>query len=50
MNKPGREPTRLVPVPSPNIIPERDVDKTPILEADPVKGPLVRKLFLRWFG
>ena len=33
MNKPGREPTRLVPVPSPNIIPERDVDKTPILEA-----------------
>ena len=33
MNKPKREPTRLVPVPSPNIIPERDVDKTPILEA-----------------
>ena len=33
MNKPRREPTRLVPVPSPNIIPERDVDKTPILEA-----------------
>ncbi len=27
-----REPTRLVPVPSTNIIPERDVDKTPILE------------------
>ena len=33
MNKPKREPTRLVPVPSPNIIPERDVDKTPILGA-----------------
>jgi len=27
-----REPTKLVPVPSTNIIPERDVDKTPILE------------------
>ena len=27
-----REPTRLVPVPSTNIIPERDVDKHPILE------------------
>ena len=25
--------TKLVPVPNPNIIPERDVDKTPILEA-----------------
>jgi branched-chain amino acid transport system ATP-binding protein len=29
---PKRKPTKLVPVPSPNIIPERDVDKTPILE------------------
>ncbi len=28
-----REPTKLVPVPSTNIIPERDVDKSPILEA-----------------
>ena len=27
-----REPTKLVPVPSTNIIPERDVDKHPILE------------------
>ncbi len=27
-----REPTRLVPVPSTNIIPERDADKSPILE------------------
>ena len=27
-----REPTKLVPVPSTNIIPERDVDKRPILE------------------
>lgn len=27
-----REPVKLVPVPSPNIIPERDLDKTPILE------------------
>ena len=27
-----QEKTKLVPVPSPNIIPERDVDKTPILE------------------
>ena len=27
-----REPTKLVPVPSTNIIPERDVDKSPILE------------------
>lgn len=30
--KPKKPATRLVPVPSPNIIPERDVDKTPILE------------------
>ncbi len=28
----NREKTKLVPVPSTNIIPERDVDKTPILE------------------
>ena len=27
-----REPTRLVPVPNPNKIPERDIDKAPILE------------------
>ena len=27
-----KEPVKLVPVPSPNIIPERDLDKTPILE------------------
>ena len=33
MNKPQREPTKLVPVPSTNKIPERDVDKSPILEA-----------------
>ena len=33
MSKPyKREPTKLVPVPSVNIIPERDVDKNPILE------------------
>ena len=32
MSAPKREPTRLVPVPSTNRIPERDVDKTPILE------------------
>ncbi|NLV86433.1 MAG: ABC transporter ATP-binding protein [Clostridiales bacterium] len=32
MSKPKREPVKLVPVPSVNIIPERDVDKTPILE------------------
>ena len=32
MSMPKREPTRLVPVPSTNIIPERDVDKSPILE------------------
>ncbi len=30
--KNNREKTKLVPVPSTNIIPERDVDKTPILE------------------
>ena len=30
--RPHREPTRLVPVPNPNKIPERDVDKSPILE------------------
>ena len=30
--QPRREPTRLVPVPNPNKIPERDVDKSPILE------------------
>ena len=27
-----KEPTKLVPVPSPNIIPERDIEMTPILE------------------
>lgn len=32
MTMPKREPTKLVPVPSTNIIPERDVDKSPILE------------------
>ena len=32
MAMPKREPTKLVPVPSTNIIPERDVDKSPILE------------------
>ncbi|MEA4896541.1 MAG: ABC transporter ATP-binding protein [Oscillospiraceae bacterium] len=32
MSKFQREPVKLVPVPSPNVIPERDVDKTPILE------------------
>ncbi|MFB0919421.1 MAG: ABC transporter ATP-binding protein [Oscillospiraceae bacterium] len=32
MSKFQREPVKLVPVPSPNIIPERDIDKTPILE------------------
>jgi len=32
MSKPVREPVKLVPVPSTNIIPERDVDKSPILE------------------
>ena len=33
MSKVQREPTKLVPVPSTNKIPERDVDKSPILEA-----------------
>ena len=33
MNKPRRPDTKLVPVPSTNRIPERDVDKSPILEA-----------------
>ena len=32
MTLPKREPTKLVPVPSVNKIPERDIDKTPILE------------------
>ncbi len=32
MNAPKREPTKLVPVPSTNRIPERDADKSPILE------------------
>lgn len=32
MSRFQREPIKLVPVPSVNIIPERDVDKTPILE------------------
>ena len=32
MSKFQREPVKLVPVPSPNFIPERDIDKTPILE------------------
>lgn len=32
MSKFQREPVKLVPVPSTNVIPERDVDKTPILE------------------
>ena len=32
MPKPERPNTKLVPVPSKNIIPERDVDKSPILE------------------
>ena len=32
MSAPKREPTRLVPVPSTNKIPERDIDKPPILE------------------
>ncbi len=32
MSKFQREPVKLVPVPSVNIIPERDVDKSPILE------------------
>ena len=33
MSKPPKPNTKLVPVPSPNLVPERDVDKTPILEA-----------------
>ena len=33
MSKLQKEPTKLVPVPSTNKIPERDVDKSPILEA-----------------
>lgn len=33
MSKPERPTTRLVPVPSTNIIPERDADKSPIMEA-----------------
>ena len=32
MTMPKREPTKLVPVPSTNKIPERDIDKSPILE------------------
>ena len=32
MSTPKREPTKLVPVPSTNKIPERDIDKSPILE------------------
>lgn len=32
MNRFQRDPVKLVPVPSVNIIPERDVDKSPILE------------------
>ena len=32
MSKFQKDPVKLVPVPSPNIIPERDIDKTPILE------------------
>ncbi|MEG2137983.1 MAG: ABC transporter ATP-binding protein, partial [Oscillospiraceae bacterium] len=33
MPRPERPTTRLVPVPSTNIIPERDADKSPIMEA-----------------
>ena len=33
MSRNQKTPTKLVPVPSTNIIPERDVDKSPILEA-----------------
>ncbi|MEG0321517.1 MAG: ABC transporter ATP-binding protein [Oscillospiraceae bacterium] len=33
MPRPERPTTRLVPVPSTNIIPERDIDKSPIMEA-----------------
>ena len=32
MSAPKREPTKLVPVPTTNRIPERDIDKSPILE------------------
>ncbi len=32
MATPKKKPTKLVPVPSTNIIPERDIDKSPILE------------------
>ena len=32
MTAPKRQPTKLVPVPSTNLIPERDADKRPILE------------------
>ena len=32
MSKPKRPETKLVPVPSPNIIPERDIKQSPILE------------------
>ena len=31
-NMPKREPTKLVPVPTTNKIPERDIGKHPILE------------------
>lgn len=34
MSKIEREPTRLVPLPSQSIVPERDVDKPPILEVN----------------
>ena len=33
MSRPPRPETKLVPVPSKNMIPERDIDKDPILEA-----------------
>ena len=33
MDKAKRPETKMVPVPSTNIIPERDIDKTPVLEA-----------------
>ena len=32
MSRIPREPTKLVPIPSVNKIPERDIDKSPILE------------------
>lgn len=32
MSKNQKQPVKLVPIPSPNIIPERDVDMSPILE------------------